>query len=156
MQIPDYLRPRLLGMESTVKEAMLKSSHTLVMPQPVDRPATPPASRGLRRVQSGSSLSIESPRPQRIASNFYQQPSMAISGTTLVEGQRARGMSMDLARPKSRGAGDGPSKSAKDKGPVKSLSPVQFVSQLTSTSSLTLPVESVKKLRIMLRNEPAR
>ncbi|KZV59875.1 hypothetical protein PENSPDRAFT_644700 [Peniophora sp. CONT] len=153
LQIPDYLRPRLLGMESTVKEAMLKGSHTLVMPQAAERPATPPATRGLRRVQSGSSLSIESPRPQRVASNFYQQPSMAISGITLVEGQRTRGMSMDLARPKSRGAGEGP-KSAKDKGPAK-LSPVQFVSQLTSTSSLTLPVELVKKLRIMLRNEPA-
>lgn len=136
---------------------MLKSSHTLTMvPPPVDRPSTPPATRGLRRVQSGSSLSIESPRPQRVASNFYNQPNMAASGVTLVDGPRTRGMSMDLARPKSRGAGDGPSKSAKDKGVSKTLSPVQFVSQLTSTSSLTLSVEVVKKLRLLLRNESAR
>ncbi|KAI0027501.1 armadillo-type protein [Vararia minispora EC-137] len=153
LQIPDSLRPKLLGMESNVKEAMLKSSHTLAMPPPT-RPATPSAPRGLRRVQSGSSLSIESPRPQRVTSNFYQQPSLAISGTTLVDARHARGSSMDLTRPKSRGVGFA-DKGSKEKSSMKNLSPVQLVSQLTGTSSLALSVEVVKKLRLMLRNEAA-
>jgi hypothetical protein len=67
-------------------------------------------------------------------------------------------MSIDLARPKSRGAGlpDGPVKGGKEKGSTKNLSPVQFVSHLTGTSSISLSVEVVKKLRLMLRNEAAR
>ena len=39
---------------------------------------------------------------------------------------------------------------------ARNLSPVNFVSILSGSSSTCLEVESVKKLRIMLRNEPAR
>ncbi|KAI0322116.1 armadillo-type protein [Amylostereum chailletii] len=162
LQIPSSLRPKLYGMETTVKEAMLKSSHTLVMPTSagLERPQTPPQpqfSHGLRRVQSGSSLSIESPRPQKVSDNFYQTSSRAAFGDL----QHARGSSVDLFRPKSRsqtnamlaeGVAAG---KAKDKGVAKNLSPVQFVSTLTSTSSTELAVEPVKKLRLMLRNESA-
>ena len=38
---------------------------------------------------------------------------------------------------------------------VKATTPTRFTSILTGTSSLKLEIDDVKKLRLMLRNEPA-
>ncbi|KAI0255156.1 armadillo-type protein [Lactifluus subvellereus] len=156
LQIPSTLRPKLAGMESSVKAAMLKSSQVLASP------ATAPASaRGLRRVQSGGSLNIESPRTGDAAPDYPYGLAIApgdIPGAqTAQSAQHSRGVSVDVVRrPKSRSGG-----SAADLGPrgkegaQKTLSPVQFVSLLTGKSSLELEVDVVKKLRLLLRNEAA-
>jgi len=44
---------------------------------------------------------------------------------------------------------------SKDKAFGKTVTPVNFCSILFSSSSLTLDIEVVKKLRLMLRNEAA-
>ncbi|KAJ7852060.1 armadillo-type protein [Mycena olivaceomarginata] len=75
LQIPSTLRPRLIGMESTVKAAMLKSSQTMALaplPLPLaasQEPPLTPRSAALRRTRSTESL--DSPRH---ASMEYQPP----------------------------------------------------------------------------------
>jgi hypothetical protein len=44
----------------------------------------------------------------------------------------------------------------KNNSVVKDISPTRFFSILSGTSSTQLDVESVKKLRLLLRNESAR
>jgi hypothetical protein len=158
-------------MESSVKTAMLKSSHVL---------DTPPApARGLRRVQSGSSLNLESsphksadlvPDPhQRRQHHHPATPPSAQVGSrdaTTAAAQHSRGVSVDVVvpprRPKSRngfsayGASPdlGATSATASRGKV--FSPVQFVSLLTGKSSLELEVDVVKKLVLLLRNEAAR
>ncbi|CAK5268292.1 unnamed protein product [Mycena citricolor] len=70
LQIPTSLRPKLLGMESNVKAAMLKSSQTITpaslssmglpMPPPTVAPLTPRSASALRRTRSTETL--DSPR----------------------------------------------------------------------------------------------
>ena len=162
-------------MEPSVKAAMLKSSHVL------SPTATPPApSRGLRRVQSGSSLNLESsPRHKSAGAvpdhHHHHTPTKATSSratppgahvgsrdATTAAAQHSRGKSVDVVspqRPKSRsGSGAAPDLGANTalgaRGKV--FSPVQFVSLLTGKSSLELEVDVVKKLVLLLRNEAAR
>jgi hypothetical protein len=78
LQIPSTLRPRLIGMESTVKAAMLKSSQTMALaplplPLPVSQGTPPltPRSAALRRTRSTESL--DSPRHSK-ASFEYEPP----------------------------------------------------------------------------------
>jgi hypothetical protein len=139
-------------MESSVKAAMLKSSHVLTSP-----PTAPESARGLRRVQSGSSLNLESPRTPRTGT--ANTPAETLGGVQ--SAQHSRGVSVDLVprRPKSRSGGLatpdlGTGKSGTQK--AAALSPVQIVSVLTAKSSLELDVDVVKKLRLFLRNEAAR
>jgi hypothetical protein len=151
LQIPSTLRPKLAGMEPSVKAAMLKSSQVLV-PGPA-----PASTRGLRRVQSGSSLNIESPNKGAILDSFTSPSTPDKSaGQGAAAALHSRGVSVDVPRPKSR-TGFTDLAHAKDgKGAVqKTLSPVQFVSVLTGKSSLELEVEVVKKLCLLLRNEAA-
>jgi len=167
-------------MEPSVKAAMLKSSHVL------SPTATPPApSRGLRRVQSGSSLDIES-SPHKGAgavpdhhhhhhhptSSGATPPGAQFFGprdaTTTAAAHHSRGVSVDVVvpprRPKSRTGFSASGGGAPDLGIAaaataargKAFSPVQFVSLLTGKSSLELEVDVVKKLRLLLRNEAAR
>ncbi len=147
-------------MESTVKAAMLKSSHVLV---PAATATTPSPTRGLRRVQSGSSITIESPLKGSAADLDHLH---AAKGATTPDARggpstaihHSRGVSVDVPqRPKSRSgftnsAADWNSGTARG----KVFSPVQFVSLLTGKSSLELEVDVVKKLRLFLRNEAAR
>ena len=153
LQIPSSLRPKLYGMEATVKEAMLKSSHQIVPPSAtLEHPSTPPPPiRSIRRVQSGGSLNLESPRSQHLSEENYQTASRAAFGNL----QHARGSSVDLFRPKSRNATSSEGTSRK-REKSRGMTPVQYVSMLTGTSSLELDLEPVKKLRLMLRNEAAR
>lgn len=127
---------------------MLKSSQVIA---PGSAPGT---SRGLRRVQSGSSLNIESPRKGAITD--YSSPNTpdrsAVQGAAAL--QHSRGVSVDVPRPKSR-TGFTDARDGKG-GAQKTLSPMQFVSVLTGKSSLELEVDFVKKLRLLLRNEAAR
>ena len=157
-------------MEASVKAAMLKSSHVL---------DTPPApARGLRRVQSGSSISLESsphkgadlvPDPHQHRNHCHPAtPPGAQVGSrdaTTAAAQHSRGVSVDVVsprRPKSR-TGFSASGAPPDLGATsataargKVFSPVQFVSLLTGKSSLELEVDIVKKLVLLLRNEAAR
>jgi hypothetical protein len=152
-------------MESTVKAAMLKSSHVL---GPAATATAPAPTRGLRRVQSGSS--IESPLKGSAA--VLDHPHTANGATTTPDARggpsavtatttsahHSRGVSIDVPRrPKSRSgfttsAADLNSSTARG----KVFSPVQIVSLLTGQSSLELEVDVVKKLRLLLRNEAAR
>jgi hypothetical protein len=141
-------------MEPSVKAAMLKSSQVLV-PGPA-----PASTRGLRRVQSGSSLNIESLRNGAISDPFFspstpgdKSAAQAVQGATAAA-LHSRGVSVDVPRSKSR-TGFTDLKDGKG-APQKTLSPVQFVSVLTGKSSLELEVEVVKKLCLLLRNEAAR
>ena len=153
-------------MEPSVKAAMLKSSHVLA-PAAGTEPA---AARGLRRVQSGSSLNLESPSHKDAAAvpgqpHHHHRPAKSTSAqdaAAAASPQHSRGLSVDIVspprRPKSR-SGFAASATAADLNGAargKVFSPVQFVSLLTGKSSLELEVDIVKKLRLMLRNEAAR
>jgi len=50
----------------------------------------------------------------------------------------------------------GGGKPGKDKAVSRSFSPRNFISILQGTSSVDLDIESIKKLRLLLRNESAR
>ena len=152
-------------MEPTVKAAMLKSSHVLAPAATATTPA--PTTRGLRRVQSGSSISIESPlngsaavlgHPQTANGATMPDARYGPSAATASAIHHSRGVSIDAPRrPKSR---SGFTTSATDLNSStargKAFSPVQIVSLLTGKSSLELEVDVVKKLRLLLRNEAAR
>ncbi|KAH9995651.1 armadillo-type protein [Russula compacta] len=176
LQIPSTLRPKLAGMESSVKAAMLKSSQVLA---PATAGTAPVPARSLRRVQSGSSLNLESSHKGAATVPDHQQHQHSAqatatalgaggayvgpSGAAATAGQHSRGVSVDVVpprRPKSRSGFAAASAAAGDLGVGaatrgKVFSPVQFVSLLTGKSSLELEVDVVKKLRLFLRNEAA-
>src|ERR1700678_3770435 len=68
LQIPSSLRPKLYGMDASVKAAMIKSSQTMAISPVIghSEPITPRASKSLRRAHSTESLS--SPRHPTLAS----------------------------------------------------------------------------------------
>lgn len=150
-------------MEPSVKAAFLKSSQTLAVKQP---PASPPFTpRGLRKAHSIESIS--SPRqqtihaiddydifrPTRYTENPFAIPP-SISQQAFPTGTHGRGVSLDLRREISRVPPT--SKSAKEKsGKNSTIAPQRYIAILTSTSTTTLDVEVVKKLRLLLRNESA-
>jgi hypothetical protein len=147
---------------------MLKSSHVLA---PAATATAPAPTRGLRRVQSGSSINIELPKGA-VAVLDHRHHHTAKGATppdaqggpsgataTATSAHHSRGVSVDVAspqRPKSR-AGFATAIAAPDSAARgKVYSPLQIVSQLTGKSSLELEVDVVKKLRLLLRNEAAR
>ncbi|KAF8071848.1 armadillo-type protein [Lyophyllum atratum] len=175
LQIPTTLRPKLMGMDSTVKAAMLKSSQTMALnpPRPVTPPVTPrPAP--LRRVHSIESL--DSPRPSKPYMNYdiTEPPNPPFAGrqVSAIHGSptprkssgHVRGISFDafsrsqVNLPMSTSTLDltSPGKPGKDKLPAaRNLSPTKFFSILSGTSSTQLDTEDIKKLRLLLRNESA-
>ncbi|KAJ7158488.1 armadillo-type protein [Mycena filopes] len=190
LQIPSTLRPRLIGMESTVKAAMLKSSQTMTLaPLPLPLPTTrgtpplTPRSTALRRTRSTESL--DSPRHSKASAEFeYALPrAPALFGESVAQGSssgspsrkasgsHSRGTSFDATRllsrsqvhlPVSASVVDLTSKGSKDRGAAagkekvaKDISPTRFFSILSGTSSTHLDIETVKKLRLLLRNESA-
>ncbi|KAF7312586.1 Drf-GBD domain-containing protein [Mycena indigotica] len=126
LQIPVSLRPRLLGMESNVKAAMLKSSQTMSLLPPPTRPAIPnmdtmpatPRASALRRTRSTESM--ESPR--------------RVSGSTLLD---------DLAPPRapalfSESSGSGSPRKTSGHSRGSSLD----ASKLLSRSQVNLPLST--------------
>lgn len=146
-------------MESSVKAAMLKSSKVIVNTQ------QPQTTRGLRRAHSIESLG--SPKPAKKSAdydNLYHKTAGRASVNPVTGDDsarpksRARGKSVDVPRPKSRAgnrSGDEGVK-GKDKKAVNSWTPSRFCAILDTTPSATLEIETVKKLRLHLRNESAR
>ncbi|ESK94010.1 gtpase binding protein rid1 [Moniliophthora roreri MCA 2997] len=179
LQIPSTLRPKLTGMDSTVKAAMLKSSQGMKLTQQPNisppPPRTPSRSNALRRTRSidsmdsphafnASQYDLRPPRPAFAAvdSQFSSpdSPSRKASGhsrgISLGSGFFSRSQ-VNLGYSASTVDLTGGGKLTKDKNAnaSRNLSPINFVSILSGTSSTTLDVDSVKKLRLMLRNEPA-
>ncbi|KAJ6624077.1 armadillo-type protein [Mycena sp. CBHHK59/15] len=174
LQIPTTLRPRLIGMESTVKAAMLKSSQTMALaPLPMVTPPLTPRSSALRRTRSTESL--DSPRHPK-ASLDYEMPrapalfgpsqtahnasSVGAAASPRKASGHSRGTSFDTARLLSRSQVNLPisastaTTAGKEKA-AKDISPTRFFSILSGTSSTQLGIENVKKLRLLLRNESA-
>ncbi|KIM84160.1 hypothetical protein PILCRDRAFT_818481 [Piloderma croceum F 1598] len=175
LQIPLNLRPKLATMDSTVKAAMLKSSQALTF-NPPSPPLTP---RTVRKAHSSDSLASPRPPTASIAHEFPRLPNdggfvpgslsnqASVSVTALnissrAAGSHTRGVSMDMMRTTSRGQVPPvipteftSGKLTKDKALAKNISPARFCSILTSTSSTQLELETVKKLRLLLRNESA-
>jgi hypothetical protein len=164
-------------MDSTVKAAMLKSSQALTF-NPPSPPLTP---RTVRKAHSSDSLASPRPPTASIAHDFPRLPddggfvpgsslsnqaSMSVTALNIpshAAGSHTRGVSMDIMRTMSRGQVPPvipteftSGKLIKDKALAKSISPARFCSILTSTSSTQLELETVKKLRLLLRNESAR
>ncbi|KAH7913769.1 armadillo-type protein [Hygrophoropsis aurantiaca] len=168
LQIPSTLRPKLVNMDATVKAAMLKSSHVLTSNPPVSPPLTP---RTVRKARSSESLaSPHLPLPSleyNSRPNPMWGPAPAGKSTTDLHAQQPtrnvheRGISFDAPRTLSYSQtppvipGDLITSKSKDKGFVKSITPVKFCSILSGTSSTQLEIETVKKLRLLLRNESA-
>lgn len=164
---------------------MLKSSQTMVSsPTTTEpkRPSTPKSKKGLRRALSSDTL--DSPHQPTLASLAAEEslypsslsaaPVSAHHSPYLSSPQRkasshSRGLSFDAPRIFSKSQVDLTASSSvldlnnlkltkeklKDKGTTKNLSPMRFCSLLTGTSTLQLEVETVKKLRLLLRNESA-
>lgn len=160
---------------------MLKSSQVLTLtPTAVTAPPSPPPTpRTLRKAHSSDSL--VSPRPPnasqsqfdlhrpQISGSFLPGSALGANGSTSVVGLSAfgigthgRGQSFDVGRTTAMGQNAPPvipsefanSKFAKDR--ALAISPSRFCSILTGTSSTQLEVETIKKLRLLLRNESAR
>ncbi|KAH8831489.1 armadillo-type protein [Flagelloscypha sp. PMI_526] len=179
LQIPATLRPKLVGMDSTVKAAMIKSSQTLG-PKLSDSPPLqvqtelPTTPRSLRRPRSIDSINAL-PAPSGFSSGYnpYSKLQSSAQHADLLDGNSTtysshqRGTSFDTSRLFSRSQlnlsanqstltlvtkGNG-----KDKHMLsaKSQTPTKMVSVLQGTSSLQLDIENVKKLRLLLRNESA-
>jgi hypothetical protein len=153
LQIPPTIRPKLAGMESSVKAAMLKSSKTIATTQ------QPQTTRGLRKARSTDSL--DSPKPAKKSvdgDNLYHKTAGRATANPTLNGDperpetRSRGKSIDIPRPKSR-AGN---KSADEGVKGNSWTPSRFCTILDTTPSATLEVEIAKKLKLHLRNESAR
>ncbi|KAF8150869.1 armadillo-type protein [Crassisporium funariophilum] len=184
LQIPASLRPKLYGMDASVKAAMLKSSQTMAispLPEP-EIPTTPRANRSLRRAHSIESISPRQPTLASLAAQYSELSNSPGSSAAHVSAHHspylaaqrkasghARGMSMSFEAPRlfsksqvnlaSSSSLDliAGGKGIKEKGALltKNLSPTKFCSILTGTSSTQLDVEDLKKLRLLLRNEAA-
>ena len=168
LEIPSNLRPKLAGMDSTVKAAMLKSSQVITL-NPVP-PHVTPRRGGLRKTRSSESLGS----PKQLSSpgewELLQPPPTAAlfgalhhaSSVGSPASGHSRGVSFDGSRSFSRGeigpmAEPAPMKLTKEKNSsvFKDISPTKFFSILSGTSSIQLDVEILKKLRLLLRNESA-
>ncbi|KAF9223697.1 hypothetical protein BS17DRAFT_781078 [Gyrodon lividus] len=171
LQIPSTLRPKLANMDATVKAAMLKSSHVLTA-NPSAATTAPSTRRTVRKARSIESMT--SPHAQLSTTDYDNQPrrgglwGSALAGKSTTDlhaidssdKSHSRGAPFDAARTLSRvqapvTPGELISSKSREKAPGKGITPVKFCSILSSSSSTTLDVEAVKKLRLMLRNETA-
>jgi len=159
LQIPSTIRPKLAGMESAVKAAMLKSSKTIANPQ------QPQTTRGLRKAHSIESLGSPKPAKKSVDNDnlYHKSAGRATVNPTLSDDSarpesRSRGKSIDAPRSKSRARGKSVDEGAKwkDKKVGNSWTSSRFCTILDTTPSASLEVETVKKLRLHLRNECAR
>lgn len=159
---------------------MLRSSHAIKV-APVVKPLTPKKSSGnLRKAKSSDSLT--SPHRQQelsvdvrpapltagrffgaamrssISLGRHSDDELLTSPTSPKPSRHSRGMSLDFSKHASK-----PSSAKNELNSTKTLktwskdmAPSRYTGILTSTSSLELDVEIIKKLRLLLRNESAR
>ncbi|GJJ08389.1 hypothetical protein Clacol_002604 [Clathrus columnatus] len=166
LQIPDTLRPKLTSLDAPVKAAMLRSSHVL---SPQEHTSAPSKRPKLRRSLSSNHIdfsnkslivpdistlpSSEGPNLSPPMAPFMKE---ATSRPSSPFGRsHSRGVSMDIPRVASQSFNVSKSNPKPSKGTVKDISPVSMYMMLSETSSLQLDIETVKKLRILLRNESA-
>ncbi|KAF9560498.1 hypothetical protein CPC08DRAFT_735855 [Agrocybe pediades] len=179
LQIPSALRPKLYGMDASVKAAMLKSSQTMaVSPAPVQSPPSTPRP-SIRKAYSSDSVSPRHPTLGSLSNERADAPYSPLASTHVSAHQspylsspqrkdtHSRVMSFEGLRLFSKSQVNlVPSTSTVDLNAVgpsgnknatstKNLSPTRLCSLLTSTSSTQLDVEDLKKLRLLLRNESA-
>ena len=158
---------------------MLRSSHTIQRSAPA--PPSTPKKGTLRKSRSTDSLTSSPQAALNIAYDFPEPPKtagrflgLAMKSTTSLAHysdsetgadarpirSHARGLSEDVSRNYSKSHTTAMSKSELTGGKVirakGSISPERYAHLLIDSSSLTLDVEIVKKLRLLLRNEPAR
>jgi hypothetical protein len=112
-------------------------------------------------LRNDSELDLRPPQLPFAPQISAQHPSSI--GTPRKASGHGRGMSFDgsrsqLSLPMSGSFVDlpGTNKNGKEKASSKAMSPTKIISILLSTSSTEIDVEHIKKLRILLRNEPAR
>ncbi|KAJ7592936.1 armadillo-type protein [Mycena floridula] len=168
LQIPSTVRQKLEGMDATVKAAMVKSSHILTLPRPTpDSPPHTPRATTLRRARSTESFGspggeLLPPRPAFVTAESMFQPQ---PGTPRKSSGHSRNLSFDSPGLKSRSQISlltsssvlDLTKTTKEKSAplLKTMSPLKIIGILTATSSTQIDVETVKKLRLLLRNESA-
>lgn len=180
LQIPDTLRPKLNGMDSNVKAAMLKSSHAIKV-APMVKPVTPKKSNGnLRKAKSSDSLASPHHQPElsidvrpapmtagrflgaamrsSISLGRHSDDELPTSPDLPNSSRHSRGISLDLSKNGAKyPSSNGDQYTMKAlKTWTKDMAPSRYTGILTSTSSLELDIEVVKKLRLLLRNESAR
>lgn len=165
LQIPPTLRPKLANMDATVKAAMLKSSQVLTV-----NPSTPRTVRKARSIESiasphASFSNLESDSQPRQGglwgSALAGKSTTNLNASDSSDRSHGRGASLDAVQTLSRAQApvipaELVSSKSKEKALGKGMTPVKFCSILTSSSSTTLDIEVVKKLKLMLRNEAAR
>jgi hypothetical protein len=183
LQIPETLRPKLQNLDPPVKAAMVRSSNMLTLKTsdtPTGHQGSPTPS--LRRAMSGGSLqeakrSFDMVRPLTPPA-LYSSPAASYGHSRGISLDVPRSLSSQqplsnypggiastatLALPgKSTRAKDKENKDVvsgklmKDKrNALQELTPEKFSTLLGKTQVTQLPVEKIKKLRIMLRNEAA-
>ncbi|CCM03607.1 uncharacterized protein FIBRA_05745 [Fibroporia radiculosa] len=151
MQIPENMREKLATMDASVKAAFLKSSKEMAMMNN-SNPNIPLTPRGLRKAHSSESLS--SPRPPAKHSFQHYDLSRAPEHPRFM-GAHNRGVSFDAGRQPIDVTAEPLSKVPKDKrGKTSVVTPAKWASILASVSTVQLEVETAKKLRVLLRNEP--
>ena len=145
-----------------MKAAMLKSSQTLsrnTAPQHIPLPSSP---HSLRRSHSSQSInSLSSPKKHFLNDDAPRSADAESRGRPFFAAGHGRTSSLDIPRAASSvgsshsdGHSNGKHSSKEKEKNVTSVA--KYCSILTSTSTLQLEVETVKKLRLMLRNESAR
>ena len=152
-------------MEPSVKAAMLKSSHTLsrnAAPQHIPLPSSP---HSLRKSHSSQSItSLSSPSKHFLDDTAPRSAGADSRGRTFfIPAGHGRTSSLDTPRAppnvdssQSELLGHGQGKHATKEKEKNAASVAKYCGVLTGTSTLQLDLETVKKLRLMLRNESAR
>jgi hypothetical protein len=156
LQIPLTLRPKLAGVDETVKAAMLKSSQALTLK--TISATLNPAPKVLRKSRSIDSISSpkQVPTPKQVTSRSeFSHPLDISSNGPRFPSFHARGASVDLLRHVDVAMIAKDIHHSKKGNKDKDNSPLKLFGLLSSTSSTVLDVEAVKKLRLLLRNESA-
>ena len=163
-------------MESSVKAAMLKSSQTLSRgsaPQHIPLPPSPlppPSPHSLRKSHSSQSItSLSSPKKVLLMHDAPRSAGLDDTRGRPFFATHIRTSSLDTPRTTSstvsshseghghsRGLSMGNGKQTVKEKEKNSVSVARYCSILVGTSTLQIDVETVKKLRLMLRNESAR
>ena len=136
-----------------MKAAMIKSSQTISKGTPTLLP--PPSPHSLRKAQSAQSINVTTP-PNPTLQQLAADEAQAMRPPPV---PASRGKCMDSSRSAPLPAEPPKTvreKNKKDKEKQTAVSAQRYIDILLASSSTQLDIEIVKKLRLMLRNEPAR